>query len=330
MEEHRNIGFSIIIPCFNAAKYLRNCLDSVLSQSYTNFEIILVNDGSVDGTREICESYSGLDDRIVVLHKRNQGVSSARNDGIALARKDYILFLDSDDFMVDGCLEEVASTLQAKQTDLIIGCTMYHFAETTKQTTHIVNLTANEIEGRSKEEILTSIIGNPKTIGIWAVWRHVYRREVLVSKSLAFDVKYAYGEDMDFLIQVLLSCETFSSIELPLCYYRIDNEASASNQYKVRSVCNHIEILGKWIRFFAAAAMEEKYKIQICRRLANKMMAIPGNIGHLPLPEKKIAVSYLKQYQDCLRYVHGWKFQTAHLLTKVIGMQAASNLLGRF
>lgn len=327
--EARQIGISIIIPCYNAEKYLPQCLDSVLNQSYKEYEIILVNDGSIDATRDICEAYSAKDDRIVVLHKRNQGVSSARNDGIRLARMDYILFLDSDDFMVDGILAEIATILAANSPDIVIGCNMYHYEEASKKISYLKNLMPHEILSRSKEEILTSIIGNVKTMGIWAVWRHVYRRELLVMQGLLFDVKYAYGEDMDFLIQVLLACEHFSCIETPLCYYRIDNEASASNQYKVRSVCNHIEILGKWIRYFEAAPLEEQNQKSICRRLANKMMTILGNISHLPVQEKKIAISYLKQYEDCLKYVHGWKFQGAYVLSKVVGMTLASSILGR-
>lgn len=93
-----NIKASIIIPVYNTERYLRNCLDSVLSQTYDNVEIILVNDGSTDSSGDICNEYAKSDIRIKAIHKENGGLSSARNEGIRNASGDYVVFLDSDDF----------------------------------------------------------------------------------------------------------------------------------------------------------------------------------------------------------------------------------------
>ena len=90
---------SVIIPIYNDEKYLEQCLDSVIKQTYKNLEIILVDDGSTDRTPEICEQYREKDSRIRVLHKKNGGVGSSRNAGLAMATGDYVLFVDDDDFI---------------------------------------------------------------------------------------------------------------------------------------------------------------------------------------------------------------------------------------
>lgn len=98
---------SVIVPIYNAKKYLHQCIDSILNQTYSDLEVILVNDGSNDGSKEICDEYLKLDDRIKVIHKPNGGVSSARNAGVAFAKGDYIGFVDSDDCIVEDMYEHL-------------------------------------------------------------------------------------------------------------------------------------------------------------------------------------------------------------------------------
>lgn len=94
-----NPAISIIIPVYNAEKYLRRCIESVLSQSFTDFELILVDDGSKDSSPQICDEYVAKDDRVRVIHKENGGVSAARNDGLDIAKGEYVTFIDSDDWV---------------------------------------------------------------------------------------------------------------------------------------------------------------------------------------------------------------------------------------
>ena len=100
---------SVIVPVFNSAKYIPTCVDSILSQSYTDFELLLVDDGSTDDSGSICESYSNKDSRVRVIHKKNGGVCSARNRGLDNAKGDYIVFVDSDDYVNNHYLEHLMS-----------------------------------------------------------------------------------------------------------------------------------------------------------------------------------------------------------------------------
>lgn len=114
------IKFSINIPIYNAEKYLARCLDSVLAQTYQNFEVIMVNDGSTDGSAAICEEYCTRDARFRVVHQENQGVFRARTNAVRHALGDYLLFFDADDYVSPDCLHVLADTITKHGCDLVL------------------------------------------------------------------------------------------------------------------------------------------------------------------------------------------------------------------
>ena len=111
---------SIIVPVYNSSKYLRKCIDSILEQSYKELEILLIDDGSTDDSRTICEKYASDDVRVIYKRKKNGGVSSARNQGLALAKGEYIIFVDSDDFLEKEIIEKAIDEIKEKDVDLVI------------------------------------------------------------------------------------------------------------------------------------------------------------------------------------------------------------------
>ena len=125
---------SIIIPVYNVEKYLRKCLDSIINQTYKKLEIILIDDGSTDNSGKICEEYAKKDDRIIVIHKENAGVSSARNRGIELANGKYIGFIDSDDWIEENMYETLYQNLL--QFDVDISMCNYSIIRNHKKTFH--------------------------------------------------------------------------------------------------------------------------------------------------------------------------------------------------
>ena len=115
-----SVVLSIIVPIYNVEQYLPKCLDSILIQNFYNFELILVNDGSTDRSKIICEIYAEKDKRIIILNKKNGGLSSARNYGIDIAKGEYISFVDSDDWLVDNSLGDIMSTIIETKSDILI------------------------------------------------------------------------------------------------------------------------------------------------------------------------------------------------------------------
>lgn len=108
---------SIIVPIYNVEQYIPKCIESILAQTYRDFELILVDDGSPDNCGKICDEYAKQDSRVHVIHQENKGVSAARNAGISLAKGEYIMLVDSDDFITENMLEKCMTVLQkADQT----------------------------------------------------------------------------------------------------------------------------------------------------------------------------------------------------------------------
>lgn len=118
--------FSIIVPVYDVEKYLRECVDSILKQNFCDFELILVNDGSKDGSPQICDEYAKNDTRVTVLHQNNLGQSAARNNGVKISKGKYIIFLDSDDFIEkDNFLQDIYD--KAKMgVDIVIYLSLIH------------------------------------------------------------------------------------------------------------------------------------------------------------------------------------------------------------
>ena len=110
---------SIIVPVFNTEKYISRCIDSILTQTFTNFECILIDDGSTDKSWNICKHYSQSDKRVVLVHQENSGVSATRNKGIEMARGKYVCFVDSDDYIDKNMYEELVSAINRSNTDVV-------------------------------------------------------------------------------------------------------------------------------------------------------------------------------------------------------------------
>ena len=114
------VSITVIVPIYNVEKYLKRCIESILNQTFKDFELLLLNDGSTDSSGKICDIYASKDNRIVVRHKKNQGVSTTRNLGIDIAKGEYITFIDSDDWIEKDYLEKMYSKIKEMNVPLLI------------------------------------------------------------------------------------------------------------------------------------------------------------------------------------------------------------------
>lgn len=188
---------SIIIPVYNAEKYIRKSLDSVLGQTYRKLEVILVNDGSTDQSGAICNEYAQKDSRVVVLHKENGGVSSARNAGLKRAKGNYIGFIDPDDWIDPYMFEELYQLIINHNTD--ISACGYVIEDINgnilKQTAH------SEVREFNRVATFNNILDPTSFQGY--VWNKLFSAELIKKESLAFDEDIHFGEDL------LFCCENF-------------------------------------------------------------------------------------------------------------------------
>ena len=202
--------FSIIIPIYNAEKYLNKCLDSIISQKYNKYEVILINDGSVDNSKEICENYCKLNNQFKLINQKNQGVSSARNNGLKKSKGDLILFIDSDDILEENALEIIVDNF--KKNDLL--CFGYSELYKGKKNAVVFDKIIND-----KNEIEKRIVLNDKIGGY--LWNKCFRANIIKINNLLFDENLHFCEDLVFVVDYFKYCNKVKYINKILYIYRM-------------------------------------------------------------------------------------------------------------
>jgi len=215
--------FSIIIPIYNVEKYLNECVDSVLKQSFSNFEVILVDDESPDNCPTICDEYTVIDSRVRVIHKKNGGLSDARNAGIKIAIGDYIIFLDSDDKLANGNVLSLLHEFVIRNKSKIIFCPkLARFSDSTRY--GFPNYLPAESLSPSQLFDYVHACGS-----LFAAWLFVTNSHVIHEKNLYF-TKGILHEDMDWIPRVLSSSDDLISVFPNDFYlYRFNNSSITSS-----------------------------------------------------------------------------------------------------
>lgn len=225
---------SVVIPVYNVEPYLEQCLDSVINQTYTALEIILVDDGSTDNSGWICDEYAQKDNRIRVIHQTNAGVSVARNTGIAVASGEYISFVDSDDWLEPGMYESLCSVFKTHPDVDMLMCDYTQIFEQEKR--EIIQ----DIDGGyySKEKIIRQIYPvlfvaeDFGKIPIVSVWNCLIKRSLLINGKILFDPELKYSEDYLFMAELVVKLNSFYYHKNHCFYnYRQLNE-SRSKKYR--------------------------------------------------------------------------------------------------
>lgn len=235
-----NPKVSVIIPIYKVEKYLSRCIDSVLKQTLSDIEIILVDDGSPDSCPQICDNYLKLDERVKVIHKENGGLSSARNTGMDRAIGEYVFFVDSDDWIDDITLEELVNIAEKTRVDFVRFRPMYAgWPEKEDGTLCDFGTEKGMHEGRYvREDIVRDIyprlFATPElTLGvIVAAWRSLYRRKFLEENYLRFDEKVRYSEDTIFSAKVVRVTNSFFYLDGAKYYHYFYNPQSITKSFK--------------------------------------------------------------------------------------------------
>ncbi len=213
---------SIVIPVYNILQYLPRCLDSVLSQTLKDIEILLIDDGSTDGSEKICDEYANKDGRVKVFHLQNGGVSRARNFGISKAQGEYIGFVDADDWIENDMYEQMYSSAKQNGTDIVI-CDCYTACGQQLEPDILPGILQDKYQRNDiKPEHLLLMAGGS--------CRCFYKRELLVKNKLLFPLDMKISEDRVFNVYAFGFAESVYYLKNPL-YYRFVREGSAVNKY---------------------------------------------------------------------------------------------------
>lgn len=216
MVDEEQVMISVIIPVYNAEKYLHKCIDSVLSQSYQDFELILVNDGSKDLSGSICDEYARKDERVKVFHKENGGVSTARNIGIDNATGDYICFVDSDDWIESNCLEVLHKTVLSENLDIL----QFSYRR--------VNEDEEIIQTYSEETLILDLYNYiEKDVFLVCVAGTIVKKSIIEKNNLRFQTNLKLAEDQLFILSAMNFSKRLKRISNVFYNYR-KNEKSAT------------------------------------------------------------------------------------------------------
>lgn len=225
---------SVIIPIYNSEKTLKKCIDSVINQSLKKIEIILINDGSTDGSKRICEEYKKNNCKIKVIDKKNEGVSSARNLGIELANGKYIIFIDSDDYIDKNMLEDMYKSSDMGNLDLI--CNGY-IVENEKgkvlQTNKVKNIISTT-NGYLIDDILLNT-------NLSYTWGKLYKTDIIKNKCIKFDKNLKLGEDSLFVYKYCSFINSAIVMNVAQYHFIRSNNVTLSGKY----VDNYEESLKK-------------------------------------------------------------------------------------
>ena len=216
-----NPKVSIIIPVFNGEPFLDRCLSSVINQSYNNIEIIIINDGSTDNTQSICESYSKNDPRVIIINKKNEGVSTARNVGLDTAVGDYIYFVDADDYVLEDGIEKLVKKAIDNVADIIVA--EYYVAYKGKKDQ------VTTVRAKSLNNFSCSILSGENHS---ALWNKLFKNKVF--EGIRFPTDISYMEDKVLISQLLMSHKPKIDFLNSPVYVYWQNEQSVTNSNDMR------------------------------------------------------------------------------------------------
>ena len=245
---------SVIIPVYNVEKYLTECVNSILMQSYKNIEVVLVNDGSTDNSPELCNKIQSIDKRVIVIHKKNGGLSDARNEGIKQASGDYIFFLDSDDFFDDKyAIERIVNRINLSKAEVINFSYKMYYESMGKTKERFINIPEMPLSLKCKSEQINYLTKRHLYIASAcnkAIKRTVFKKEMLFEEGkLSEDVEWCarllfYAKSFDFV------CENF------YCYRQ--REGSITHTIGEKACMDLAEHICKCVEIAKQAEEDEK------------------------------------------------------------------------
>lgn len=297
---------SIIVPVYNAEAYLSRCIYSLLHQTYSDIEIILIDDGSTDNSYSLCQELAASDSRIIVFHQENKGVSAARNQGIRISSGSFILFVDSDDYADPDLCRQLAD---ASVTAYTVFCGYYFVCSQNNQMV-------------SKKAVLppsqpiSSLIDFKKNYGnllnnkiLLSPWAKLFSADIIKTHHLQFHEDLHIGEDLTFVQDYLqaLPDMQISMVPQPLYYYDIKEDASLSSRFDLSRLTGSCQLYHSMLKFCdnmkiydSGAPYASLYYFRSCSVLINKLMNHPEQMRYmkriLHFPETKQALKLIPKF----------------------------------
>lgn len=258
---------SIIVPVYNTEKYLRECLDSILAQTYTDIEVILIDDGSKDGSLSISQEYASIDKRVRVYHKENSGVSDTRNFGIEHANGEFISFCDSDDKVDSDLYRMLYNAMIDHDVDRVVSGYAYLYDDG-----RMLYSKPRILDGMYESTvILRKMIDDGTLSGFLfsGVYNSLFKREIICQNNLRFDSSIRYNEDSLFSFQYMLHSRSIYSFQSKPTYFYRQHENSSTRK---RTVGDKYEPLRQTLWNMKLDKIDIDFKVQMKRRTVTEAL----------------------------------------------------------
>lgn len=312
--------FSIIMPIYHVEKYLRASIDSVLKQGFVDYELILVDDGGDDSCPYICDEYSRKFNQVRVIHKKNGGLSDARNAGLSISKGKYIVFIDSDDLMVDNTLADISDELNKNDhPDVLIG--------------NMLNLDGDKLFCRlpfNLEKIDSSNIWNLMNDFVridhyipWAAYQSVYKRAFLNSHNLKFDKNIIGAEDCDFFMKLASFNPSIGICNLNYVIYRMQREGSIITSPKYNAIIGQLVVFDRCYE-----QCKKKNQALLTRFFADRFTNIIILISYLSGAEATNCVKFIDEHKFILHSTsNSAKYFFSKIIWQIFGFYKGSKIL---
>lgn len=281
---------SVMVPVYNTKKYLEQCIDSILSQSYDNLELLLIDDESTDGSGEVCDRYAGKDSRVRVIHQKNSGCAASSLTGLQNASGDYYMFVDSDDYIETETLREMTKLLIGKKGEIVC-CN--HILEKKNETVPVICIAKPGVyEGEKlQSEIKEQLLGKEQRMLPFSRCMKLYEKSVFEGNEKYCDLSIRMGEDFNLVYPALLDCSRLVIMEDALFYHYRYVEDSMVHRYDP-DILDSVER----VRAFWQRVAEDKNitdcKAEFDREYCYMLILVMKN--ELRNPDK----NYLRKIQD--------------------------------
>lgn len=321
--------FSIIVPVYNTCEYISKCIESILLQDFHDYEIILINDGSTDGSDDICAHYALKDSRIHLINQENKGISATRNNGVSVAYGEYIIFLDSDDTLYNNkCL----SILDRK---IYGNCDVVAFAwkevpDGEAESEYTSDQRAVTLQGEYKdgaEYLLNALIQYP--VYKWFVGRYAFRREFWNLNNFLFPVNKVY-EDVYLVWRVILNAKLIIVIPNTVYIYRTKRHGSIVISTSLKNEQDRLDIIEENIKNVNNFEnIPEKLKLLLVQNFSAiyySSLIFATTIKNRSEYKKLIDLLNEKKYLST--YAPSFKFKVLRIIMKIAGISCIAKLLG--
>lgn len=319
------LKFSIIIPVYNVLKYLPECVSSVLQQSFNDYEIILVDDGSTDGSEKLCDQYAEKDSRIQVIHQENQGLSAARNAGIQAATGEFVLFLDSDDcYEQNNLLERIAQ--KTSGADIVV-FNWKEFQdgqnyEECKVKEYLSRMQKEYVDGVSFLQDVTTMPLYP-----WYSWIYAYRKEFWVEQGFSFPTGIKY-EDVVLTYKVLLAAKKILTAPDVWYCYRTARVGAITHTLKYQTEVDKLRSIEENIYDVQNRDMPEALKVNLCNNFSCLYYsAVIQSFRIEPKEDRKKFWDALQEKKWICQYTTEKKQKFVRSMINILGVPNTSALL---